>query len=71
VALPVSLRESGGVTIMDLRGRATIDAGESEQLAARLTELVKQGTRKIGHVSVPQPPSGLKTMGKISLIKVR
>jgi hypothetical protein len=55
---------------MDLRGRATIDAGESEQLAARLTELVTQGTRKIGHVSVPQPPS-LKTMGKISWIKVR
>jgi len=46
VDLPVSLRESGGVTIMDLRGRATIDAGESEQLAARLTELVTQGTRK-------------------------
>jgi anti-sigma B factor antagonist len=47
VGLQVSLRESVRVTIMDLRGRATIDVGESEQLAARLTELVAQGTRKL------------------------
>jgi anti-sigma B factor antagonist len=48
VGLQISLRESGGeVTIMDLRGRATIDTGESEYLSARLTELVAKGTRKL------------------------
>jgi len=47
VGLQISLRESGGVTIMDLRGRATIDAGESELLGARLTEMVAKGTHKL------------------------
>ena len=47
MGLQISLRESSGVTIVDLRGRATIEAGGSEQLGARLTELVTQGKRKL------------------------
>ena len=47
MGLQISLRQSGEVTIMDLRGRATIDAGESEQLSVRLMELVAKGTRKL------------------------
>jgi anti-sigma B factor antagonist len=47
VALQIAIRESGGVTIVDLRGRATIDAGESEPLSARLQELLVSGVRKV------------------------
>jgi anti-sigma B factor antagonist len=47
VALQISTRESGDVTIFDLRGRATIDGGESELLSKHLQKLVVNGRRKL------------------------
>jgi anti-anti-sigma factor len=47
VGLQISIRESAGVTILDLRGRLTIDGGESELLGSRLKELVASGVRKV------------------------
>jgi anti-anti-sigma factor len=46
VSLHISIRESGDVTILDLRGRSTID-GESELLSRRLKTLVANGARKL------------------------
>jgi hypothetical protein len=40
-----SIRESDDVTILDLRGRSTIDDGESELLSSHLQELVANGAR--------------------------
>jgi Helicase conserved C-terminal domain len=40
VGLQISIRESADVTILDLRGRSTIDGGESELLNSRLKQLV-------------------------------
>jgi anti-anti-sigma factor len=45
MSLQISIRESGGVTILDLRGRSTID-GESERLCDCLKKLVANGVRK-------------------------
>ncbi|HET8921395.1 MAG TPA: STAS domain-containing protein [Candidatus Acidoferrum sp.] len=47
MCLQISIRESGDVTILDLRGRSTIDGGESELLSSRLKELVANGVRKL------------------------
>jgi anti-anti-sigma factor len=47
VGLQISIRESAGVTILDLRGRSTIDGGESELLGSRLKELVASGVRRL------------------------
>ena len=47
MGLQVSIRESGDVTILDLRGRSTINGGESELLGSRLQELVARGARKL------------------------
>jgi anti-sigma B factor antagonist len=47
VALEISTRTSGDVTIVDLRGRSTIDGGESELLSKHLQKLVANGVRKI------------------------
>jgi len=46
VGLQISIRESGDVTILDLRGRATINDGESELLRSRLQELIAKGVGK-------------------------
>jgi anti-sigma B factor antagonist len=46
VALQVSIRESGDVTILDLRGRATIGA-DSDLLIRYLEKLVAKGVRKL------------------------
>jgi anti-anti-sigma factor len=46
VGLHISIRESGDVTILDLRGRSTID-GESEILSNRLGKLIGNGVRKL------------------------
>ena len=46
VSLLISIRESGDVTILDLRGRATI-GGDSELLTSHLEELVTNGVRKL------------------------
>jgi anti-sigma B factor antagonist len=47
VGLQISIRESGDVTILDLRGRSTIDGGESELLSSHLQKLVDNGVRKL------------------------
>jgi anti-anti-sigma factor len=46
VALQISTRESGDITILDLRGKATISDGESEFLRIKLEELIANGVRK-------------------------
>jgi anti-sigma B factor antagonist len=47
MGLDVSIRESGDVTILDLRGKSTISGGESELLSGRLQELVAKGASKL------------------------
>ena len=47
MGLQVSIRKSGDVTILDVRGRSTVDNGESELLSSHLQELVANGTRKL------------------------
>jgi len=47
VGLQISTRESGDVTILDLRGRSTIDGGESELLSNQLQKLVASDARKL------------------------
>jgi anti-sigma B factor antagonist len=47
VGLQISIRESDDVTILDLRGRSTIDADESELLDSHLQKLVANGARKL------------------------
>jgi len=47
VGLQVSIRKSGDVTIIDLRGKSTIDDGESELLDSHLQKLVASGARKL------------------------
>lgn len=47
MGLHISIRKSDEVTILDLRGRATLDAGESELLDSRLQKLVANGARKV------------------------
>ena len=46
MGLQISIRESGDVTILDLRGRATINDGESELLKAQLQDLIAKGLVK-------------------------
>ena len=45
--LEISIRESADVTILDLRGRATISDGESDLLRASLDRLIANGARKL------------------------
>ncbi len=47
MSLQISIRESGDVTILDLRGKLTIDAGESELLSSHLDKFVANGVRKL------------------------
>ena len=47
MGIQISIRESGDVTILDLRGRSTIDGGESELLSSHLKKLVANGVRKL------------------------
>ena len=46
VSLQISIRETGDVAILDLRGRWTIGDGENELLKTHLQELVANGVRK-------------------------
>jgi anti-anti-sigma factor len=46
VGLQISIRESGDVTILDLRGRATIGV-DSDRLLSHLQKLVANGVRKV------------------------
>ena len=47
MGLQVSTRISGDVTILDLRGKSTVDRGQSELLASHLQQLVAKGSRKV------------------------
>ena len=47
VGLQISIRKYDDVTILDLRGRSTIDGGASELLSSHLQELVANGARKV------------------------
>ena len=47
MGLHISSRQSGDVTILDLRGRSTINGGESESLSSHLQELLVSGVRKL------------------------
>lgn len=47
MGLQISIRESGDVTILDLRGRSTINDGESDLLDSRIKGLVAKGARKL------------------------
>lgn len=46
MGLQISVRECGDVSILDLRGRSTID-GESELLGVHLKKLIANGVRKL------------------------
>jgi anti-anti-sigma factor len=47
VSLQISIRHSGDVAIVDLRGRSTLDEGEGELLRSNLERLVASGVRKV------------------------
>jgi anti-sigma B factor antagonist len=47
VGLQISIRKSDDVTIVDLRGRSTINNGESELFSRGLAKLVASGARKL------------------------
>jgi anti-anti-sigma factor len=47
VGLQISIRECGDVSVLDLRGRSTIDDGESELLSKHLHDLAANGKRKV------------------------
>lgn len=46
MSLEISIRESGDVTVLDLRGKATI-GDASELLSSHLKDLVAHGSRKL------------------------
>jgi anti-anti-sigma factor len=47
VGLQISIRKSSDVTIVDLRGRSTVNDGESAVLSRQLQKLVADGVRKL------------------------
>ena len=47
MGLQIAIRQSEDVTILDLRGRSTIDPGESELLDSCLQKLLATGVRKM------------------------
>jgi anti-anti-sigma factor len=47
MSLHISIRESGDVMILDLRGKSTVSGGESELLCGHLQELVAKGASKL------------------------
>ena len=47
MALQISIRESGDITILDLQGRATINDGESNLLKIKLDELIANGVPRL------------------------
>ncbi len=67
--MEINVRESGGVSILDVHGRLTI--GEpSDQLYGALQSVIKKGIRKVivGLNSTPQiDSSGLSTLVRISI----
>ena len=47
MGLQISIRESGDVSILDLRGRSAFDEGDSDLLQSNLERLVASGVRKV------------------------
>jgi len=47
VALLISIRDCGDVSVVDLFGRSTVDTGESELLSKDLRKLLDVGKRKL------------------------
>jgi anti-anti-sigma factor len=47
VGLQISIRECGDVSVVDLRGRSTIDDGESELLSKHLRDLAAKSKCKL------------------------
>ena len=47
MGLQISIRESGDVTVLDLRGRSTLSDGESDSLSRELRGLVSRGKRRL------------------------
>ena len=47
MSLQISIRESGDVAVVDLRGRSTLNDGESELLSSRLQKLIAGGMRNL------------------------
>jgi len=47
VGLQIAIREIDDVTVLDLRGRSTIDDGSSELLGRQLRKLTANGVRKL------------------------
>jgi len=47
VALLISIRDCGDVSVVDLFGRSTVDTGESELLSKDLRKLLGVGKRKL------------------------
>ena len=47
MALQISIRQSGDITVVDLEGRATISDGESELLRSHLDGLIANGVRNL------------------------
>lgn len=47
MGLQISIRECGDVSVVDLRGRSTIDAGESELFSKHLRELLAKSKCKL------------------------
>ena len=47
MSLQISIRESADVTILDLRGKLTIDAGGSELLRSHLDTFIANGVRQL------------------------
>jgi anti-sigma B factor antagonist len=47
MGLQISIRESGDVTVVDLRGKSTLNDGESDFLSKQLRDLVSDGKRKL------------------------
>jgi len=47
VGLEISIRKSDDVTIVDLRGRSTLNDGESELLSSHLKKLLASGMHRL------------------------
>jgi hypothetical protein len=66
VGLQISIRECGDVSILDLRGRSTIDDGESDLLSGHLKKLVDTGVRKLLPSGVMVGAVGIEIASQIS-----
>ena len=47
MGLQIAIRKSGDIVILDLRGKSTVNSGESELLSSHLQKLMARGVRKL------------------------